>query len=69
MLGAGSMICGPCKKAGQFNQAANRADALDPEAIRERAREWHKACENSKCTCQHVVGDVLDRTKIKEGLT
>lgn len=53
------MICGNCRVAGYINEEANeQPNEADPEKARDIARSWHRKCKG--CTCQHVVGDVID---------
>lgn len=56
------MICPACKKAGGYSAEAKRLE--DPRLIKnakKNARAWHKQCTGSGCTCQHRIGDYVNR--------
>lgn len=58
------MICEKCQVGGYINEEANErlwfygiSDATDVRAL---ARMWHARCSGPGCTCQHVLGDVIN---------
>lgn len=62
------MICESCKRAGKFNADANRIafySVANAEIVRKTAQEWHACCSDIKCGCQHIIGDVINRSRVK----
>jgi len=64
------MICDKCKKAGKYNTEANQRQFHDgvkvADSIREVARKWHAKCLFKDCTCQHVLGDFINRDRVND---
>jgi hypothetical protein len=62
------MICENCQVGGYINEEANErlwfygiSDAAEVQAL---ARMWHGKCNSPGCTCQHVLGDVINPSDI-----
>jgi hypothetical protein len=64
------MICDCCKTAGAYNAEANHkvwfAGVKAAEEWRYVARRMHAKCSSIDCTCQHILGDVLNRNRIHD---
>lgn len=64
------MICDDCKVAGFINEEALFSAPEKASSIFDMARKWHKKCLSWRgrnkhgCTCQHKVGDVIDRSQV-----
>jgi hypothetical protein len=65
------MICDNCKIAGGYNRMANQLAGEDGPAVtpgltllRQSAEGRHEICTDINCTCQHIVGQVLNHERI-----